>query len=87
MADTTPIEKKSLEAHVDLCAERYKAMAKCIETLDSKVDRLEMLINEVHVMVEKMAQRRNDQLIGWGTGIIASLLGVVGWLVITYVVN
>ena len=87
MADTTPIEKKSLEAHVDLCAERYKAMSRCIEALDSKVDRLEMLINEVHVMVEKMAQRRNDQLIGWGTGIIASLLGVVGWLVITYVVN
>jgi len=87
MADTTPIEKKSLEAHVDLCAERYTPMARCIEALDSKVDRLEMLINEVHVMVEKMAQRRNDQLIGWGTGIIASLLGVVGWLVITYVVN
>lgn len=87
MVDTTPIEKKSLEAHVDLCAERYKAMARCIEALDSKVDRLEMLINEVHVLVEKMAQRRNDQLIGWGTGIIASLLGVVGWLVITYVVN
>ena len=87
MVDTTPIEKKSLEAHVDLCAERYKAMSRCIEALDSKVDRLEMLINEVHVMVEKMAPRRNDQLIGWGTGIIASLLGVVGWLVITYVVN
>lgn len=87
MADTTPIEKKSLEAHVDLCAERYKSMATCIENLDKKVDRLETMINEVHGMVEKMAQRRTDQLIGWGTGIIAALLGTVGWLVITYVVG
>ena len=87
MADTTPIEKKSLEAHVDLCAERYKSMSTCIENLDKKVDRIEMMINEVHIMVEKMAQRRTDQLIGWGTGIIAALLGTVGWLVITYVVG
>jgi len=87
MSDTTPIEKKSLEAHVDLCAERYKSMASNIESLDKKVDRLELMINEVHVMVEKMAQRRTDQLIGWGTGIIAALLGTVGWLVITYVVG
>jgi len=62
-------------------------MSKCIETLDKKVDRLELLINEVHVMVETMAQRRTDQLISWGTGAIATLLGIIGWLVVTYVVN
>jgi len=87
MVDTTPIEKKSLEAHVDLCAERYKSMASNIKSLDKKVDRLEMMINEVHSLVQKMAQRRTDQLLGWGTGIIAALLGTVGWLVITYVVG
>jgi len=87
MVDTTPIEKKSLEAHVDLCAERYKSMASNIESLDKKVDRLELMINEVHSLVQKMAQRRTDQLLGWGTGIIAALLGTVGWLVITYVVG
>ena len=26
MSDTTEIEKKSLEAHVELCAERYKLL-------------------------------------------------------------
>ena len=26
MADTTDIEKKSLEAHVELCAERYRLL-------------------------------------------------------------
>jgi len=48
---------------------------------------LELMINEVHSLVQKMAQRRTDQLLVWGTGIIAALLGTVGWLVITYVVG
>ena len=83
----TELESTNLEAQVDLCAERYKSMANNIQGLDKKVDRLEMMINEVHGMVQKMAQRRTDQLIGWGTGIIAALVGTVGWLVITYVVG
>ena len=86
MNDTTPIEKKSLEANVDLCAERYKLMSHQIVTVNSKVDALEMLIKEVHDMVAAMTQRRNDQLISWGAGIIATLIGVVGWLVISYVI-
>ena len=62
-------------------------MASNIEGLDKKVDRLEMMINEVHSMVDAMGRRRTDQLIGWGTGIIAALVGTVGWLIITYVVR
>jgi len=87
MNDTTPIEKKSLEAHVDLCAERYKLMALKVDAVNKKVDDLDALIKEVHDMVAGMTQRRNDQLISWGAGIIATLIGVVGWLMITYVIN
>lgn len=87
MNDTTPIEKKSLEAHVDLCAERYKLMALKVDSVNKKVDDLDALIKEVHDMVAGMTQRRNDQLISWGAGIIATLIGVVGWLMITYVIN
>ena len=36
MADTTDIEKKSLEAHVELCAQRYNALEKMID--DVKAD-------------------------------------------------
>jgi len=46
-----------------------------------------MLIKEVHDMVAAMTQRRNDQLISWGAGIIATLIGVIGWLVISYVIS
>ena len=32
MADTTDIEKKSLEAHVELCAERYRLLEVKLES-------------------------------------------------------
>lgn len=83
--DTTDIEKKSLEAHVELCAERYKLLELKLETLESNVDSLKTTIDEVHNIVLNMAAKRNDQLVTWGSGIIGMLLATVGWLVTTYV--
>jgi hypothetical protein len=40
MADTTNIEKKSLEAHVELCAERYSALESRLDNVDSKISQL-----------------------------------------------
>jgi len=83
--ETTSIEKKNLETHVELCAERYKFLETKLETVEEKVTGLEGVIREVHDMVQDMGRRRNDQIIGWGAGIIAFLAGVIGWLVVTYV--
>lgn len=85
--DTTDIEKKSLEAHVELCAERYKLLELKLETLESNVDSLKITIGEVHDMVHIMASKRNDQLIGWGIGIIGFLVATVGWLVSHYILK
>ena len=85
--DTTDIEKKSLEAHVELCAERYKLLELKLETLESNVDGLKTTIDEVHNIVQEMAAKRNDQLVTWGSGIIGMLLATVGWLVTTYVLQ
>ena len=85
--DTTDIEKKSLEAHVELCAERYKLLELKLETLESNVDGLKTTIDEVHNIVQDMAAKRNDQLVTWGSGIIGMLLATVGWLVTTYVLQ
>jgi len=83
--ETTSIEKKNLETHVELCAERYKFLETKLETVEEKVTGLEGVIREVHDMVQDMGRRRNDQIIGWGAGVIAFLAGVIGWLVVTYV--
>ena len=85
MVETTTIEKKNLETHVELCAERYKFLENKLESVEEKVTGLEGVIREVHDMIANMTQRRNDQIITWGGGIIATLVGVIGWLLVTYV--
>jgi hypothetical protein len=85
MVDTTDIEKKSLEAHVELCAERYRMLELKIETVEREVGEVKHMMSDVHGIVRKMGEKRNDQLIAWGIGIIGALLGVVGWLATHYV--
>jgi hypothetical protein len=87
MSDTTDIEKKSLEAHVELCAERYRALELQIVTVKTDIEDVKTVINEVHDIVHDMAEKRNSQLINWGVGIIAFLVGTVGWLLTNYVIK
>lgn len=85
MVKTTDIEKKNLESHVELCAERYKFLEQKLETVEQKVTDLEAVIREVHGMIQQMSEKRNDQILTWGISIIATLGGVIAWLIMTYV--
>ena len=85
MVDTTDIEKKSLEAHVELCAERYRLLELKIETVENEISEVKSMVSEVHGIVRRMGEKRNDQLIAWGIGIIGTLLAVVGWLTAHYI--
>ena len=87
MAETTDIEKKSLEAHVELCAERYNALETRLDHVDSKISSLSDVIREVHDMVQRMSEKRTDQLIGWGVGLIGALSATVIYLVTHYVLK
>jgi hypothetical protein len=87
MVDTTAIEKKSLEAHVELCAERYSALELRLDNVDSKIASLEQMVMQVRDMVRDMAEKRNNQLISWGLGIMGSMAAVIGWLLVHYVVK
>jgi hypothetical protein len=85
MSETTEIEKKSLEAHVELCAERYNQLEQRFEHVEGKISGLETLLREVHDMVQRMAEKRTDQIISWGIGIIAALGGTTVYLLTHYV--
>jgi archaellum component FlaC len=85
MVETTDIEKKSLEAHVELCAERYNALENRLDHVDAKITNLSDLIREVHDMVQRMSEKRTDQLIGWGVGLIGALAATVIYLITNYV--
>jgi flagellar motor component MotA len=87
MVDTTDIEKKSLEAHVELCAERYRFLEEKLQTLEEKISGLGKTVGAVHDLVAKVAEKRNDQVIGWGVGIIAALVGTVGYLLSNFVMK
>jgi prefoldin subunit 5 len=83
--DTTDIEKKSLEAHVELCAERYRMLEMKIENVETNVSSVKKVVTEVHEMMQKITDKQTDRLISWGIGIIGFLIGTVGWLLSHYV--
>ena len=87
MSDTTDIEKKSLEAHVELCAERYNALEQRFEHVEGKISALNTLLREVHDMVAKINEKRTDQLINWGIGLIGGLVALSGYLISHYVIK
>ena len=83
--DTTDIEKKSLEAHVELCAERYRMLELKIETVESSIESVKVMVESVHEMVHTMSAKRNDHLSGWGIAILGFLVATVGWMLANYV--
>ena len=85
MADTTDIEKKSLEAHVELCAERYRFLEEKLETMESKITGMHQAIREIHDGVMSFSEKRNSQIMAFGVGLTATLLGIIGWLLTNYV--
>lgn len=87
MAETTDIEKKSLEAHVELCAERYRALETQFTEVKKDICEVKELSEKTHDLVNKLAEKRNTQLINWGIGIIGTLVAVIGYLLATHVFN
>ena len=85
--DTTDIEKKSLEAHVELCAERYNALENRIDSMIVCIDEIKTDIKQMHSMIQLMSEKRNTQLINWGLGIIGALTGTIAWLVSNYILK
>ena len=81
MVEPTEIEKKSLEAHVELCAERYNGLIAQLINLDTKINSVSTMVKEVKDCVGKLTEKSNDRLINWGVGIIGFLVaGIIGLL-------
>jgi len=85
--EATEIEKKSLEAHVELCAERYNALEDKMSTMAENISHLCIMVAEVKSSVSKMSDKRNDQIMSWGVGIIGFLTATCGWLIMHYIVK
>lgn len=71
------IEKENLEAHVELCAERYKQLNLKLDSLDNKVSTMESMVSDIKTALAEANDKHNRQLITIGTGIILSLIGAI----------
>lgn len=75
MPSTSSIEKKSLEAHVELCAERYTTLQAKIDGLGSKVAALESHVLFIRESLAGTTGKSNKVIITIGTTIVGSLIG------------
>ena len=74
--NTTPtdIEKESLEAHVELCAQRYDAMKDNMERMETRLTNVETIVTQIKNMLAEKENQAYKKLLNLGIGIIGSLL-------------
>ena len=76
------IEKKSLEAHVEICAVRYSNLETKLEHLDNRMDKLEGHIVDIKDSLAKVGSEGNKTLITIGTAIFVALLtGIISFII------
>jgi hypothetical protein len=67
---TIEIEKTNLEAHVDLCAQRYESLHSRLTSIEGKFVDLQKLIEDSHSSMTKV-------LIGTAGTVLTGILGLV----------
>jgi len=71
MSTPTSIEKQNLEAHVELCAQRYDALEQRMNSVEGKLSTLQDT-------VEKSSLNTIKILIGTAGTIIVAMLSLIG---------
>jgi prefoldin subunit 5 len=71
---TMDIEKRSLEAHVDLCAERYKNLDNKLDSLEKRMDKFETHLVDIKDSLTQTGTDSNKTIITIGTAVFTALL-------------
>jgi len=83
MVSPTGIEKVNIEAHVELCAERYASLEQKLNHLDKRMSELEDHIVDIKESITTKTGGINKQIITIGTTII----GVMFTAIITLLIH
>lgn len=78
----TAIEKTNLEAHVELCAERYEQLDKRLIGVETRMEKIEGHMVDIKEAIEQSNNGQSKQLIAIGTTIIGVLITAIVALVI-----
>jgi chromosome segregation ATPase len=76
------IEKRSLEAHVDLCAERYKNLNEKLDVIENRLGKFENTLTEIRDCINSSNLESNRNLIKIGTTIFGIFLTAIIGLVV-----
>lgn len=74
---TTSLEKENLEAHVDLCAQRY-------EVLEGRLTKIEEKVEHIHRDITSGQQSMTKVIIGAAGTIVAGLLSTIVVLLMSF---
>jgi len=74
---TTNLEKENLEAHVDLCEQRYKNLETRMQNIESKVE-------HIHRDITAGQKSMTKVIIGAAGTIVAGLLSTIVVLLISF---
>ena len=91
---TTQLERHNLEAHVDLCAERYRVLEKQINNVETRLDQIEEKVTSFREEnIRAFAGMREDNLkqnqtthrimLGAAASVVAGVLTVVVTIIMT----
>ena len=76
MAKSTDLEKENLEAHVDLCAQRY-------EVLEGRLTKIEEKVEKIHEDITSGNKSIMKVMIGAAGTVVAGLLSTIVVLLIS----
>ena len=74
------IEKRSLEAHVDLCAQRYMFLENRLNSIDHRFEKLEQGIDEIKKELKTIVDANINRWSSAQIALITILAGLVGFL-------
>lgn len=74
---STTNEKRSLAAHVDLCAQRYANLDERMNNLEQKTDKIEAKLDRIDEKIDEFKTEIASMLIRGGVGIILLLLSAL----------
>lgn len=77
MAKATSLEKENLEAHVDLCAQRY-------EVLEGRLTKIEQKVEHIHSDIQHGNKAMIKVLVGAAGTIVAGLLSTIVVILINF---
>lgn len=77
----TKLERENLEAHVDLCAERYESMEKRLEQMDQQFEKIDKRFDSIDAKVDLL----KETMLKGNSAVTKALIGTAGTIIVALI--